>query len=131
MLRDAAVVVDVRIRAEARFTVLKAFMRRGSGVVRLALDLMRKGERTWITNHAILRPNRSNDIFIIMPPSAPRKIVLLGDFRKLRVQLRTFFMVRFETLTALRSKCVLVQRVDVDGRTDLVYSAEICGFMSG
>jgi len=32
MARDVAKVVEVRMRAEARFTVLKAFMRRGSVV---------------------------------------------------------------------------------------------------
>ena len=131
MLSALAVLIEVKIRAEARFTVLKAFMRRGSGFVRLALDILRKGERTRITNHAILRANRSNNIFAIISPLTPRIIILLGDFRKLRIQLCAFFMVLLQALAALCSECIFVQRIDVNGCTDLVYSAEICGFVSG
>jgi hypothetical protein len=43
MLRDLAVETEVRISAEARFTVLKAFIRRGSGCVRKSSQYTRSG----------------------------------------------------------------------------------------
>jgi hypothetical protein len=71
--------------AEARFTVLKAFIRRGSewvglGVARCLSNKSNWVLLTWIADHAVLRPNRANDFFAIIFSLTPCKFVGLSDF---------------------------------------------------
>jgi hypothetical protein len=132
-LRAFAVETEVNMRADARLTVLKAFIRRGSGRVRYVLtasNMTREERLTWIADHAVLRPYGTNDFFAIKSTLTPRKIITFSHLGEVSIKLRALFVIRFDALSAVCSECVLVERVNVNRSTNLVDSSDICNFVS-
>ena len=80
---------------------------------------------TRITNHAITPAHPRNRFLVVLPPMAPRVLVLCRNARKLGVQPRTLAVVLVEALPAVRAEGVFVQWVYVDWGADLVHCAEV------
>lgn len=132
MPRDLAVVVEVRMTADARLTVLKAFISRGSAEVsHVHSKPQHNGERlTRIANHPVLRPNRTNYVLANTLPLTPRILIFLRHLCEFSIELRALLVIRFQALAAMSPERILIQRIHMNRSAYLVYGAEICRFVS-
>ena len=80
---------------------------------------------TWQTYHPVLLRHGA-DSFGSLCGMTPSIAVLRCYVRELGVQLCRLSIVRFDALSAVGTKSVLVERVDVYGIADGVCSTEIC-----
>ena len=102
--------VEVKIHAPAKFTLLNAFIKRGSGSVRMIQQF--RIRHTWKAYHPIFLRNRSNHLFSGSRLAIiPCQRVPLRDFRKIGVQLSRLVIIIHYRLSTMRSKCILIQWV--------------------
>lgn len=128
MPRVLAKVVEVRIQAPAKFTVLKAFMSRGSVLVSIFLDNslpLERNELTGKADHPVLFANLTNVILIMPLSMIPCVRLFFCDRRKFGIQLRAFFLIFFDGLASVRPKCVLIERINMNWRAYVMNGPEI------